>query len=148
MQVRKATIDDLDDLFAWRNDATARSMFKSKDTVDYATHLAWYTRALGDPQTLVLIGQSAGSKVGVLRFERLERSWNVSINIAPDHRGSGYGYELLRKGLSVLKDTHGSCSLFAEINRNNSRSFRVFERCGFHVSETDGDFVHMRRELS
>ena len=74
MDVRKATLDDSDDLLAWRNDPIARTMFKSRDIVDCTTHSAWLTHALGDPGTLILIGENAGNKVGIVRFELLEKS--------------------------------------------------------------------------
>ena len=146
MDVRKATLDDSDDLLAWRNDPIARTMSKSRDIVDCTTHSAWLTHALGDPGTLILIGENAGNKVGVVRFELLEKSWNVSINIAPDHRGFGHGYELLLRALSILEDIHSPCDVVAEINQNNHRSLRIFERCNFQISGADGDFIHLRRE--
>ena len=146
MHVCHATLDDSEYLLSWRNDPAARAMFKNTDTVDHFAHLAWLTSTLDSPNSVILIGEKEDNKIGVVRFDRRGPSWDASINIAPEYQGMVHGYDLLRKGLSMLEKTHGSCSIIADVHVENRRSLRVFKKCNFVIASIDGDFVQLQRE--
>lgn len=146
MLVRHATLDDSDNLLSWRNEPAARAAFKNPGKVDRATHIAWLMDALNSPRTVILIGERAGDKIGMVRFDWLNESWSTSIIISPEHRGSGHGYELLRKGLIIFDDMYGPCGIVAEVHVNNHPSLRIFERCAFVTTGIAGSFVQLRRD--
>jgi RimJ/RimL family protein N-acetyltransferase len=140
MQLRRATIDDALDVLEWRNDPQSVAASKT-GAVNRDTHLAWFPKAVVDEQRAIFIAEEDGRKIGMIRFDRDERAWTVSINLAPDQRGKGYGDRILSAGINAI----GSPPLIAEIKDDNIASIRLFERCGFRrISHEDG-WLHYTR---
>ena len=88
MILRRAILADAADVLAWRNDPVTRAMSRNGDAVGEAEHLAWFARAIADPSRILLIGEDAGAKVGMVRIDRGAES-EVSINVNPACRGRG-----------------------------------------------------------
>src|SRR5579871_1373732 len=125
MIVRRATLADAPDVLAWRNDPHARAMSRNTDAVGDTEHMAWFVRALEDPGRLLLIGEQAGGKVGMVRIDRGDES-EVSINVNPACRGRGLGAALLAQALAQVDGP-----IVAEIKPDNRVSRRLFESAGF-----------------
>ena len=125
MKVRPATMADALDVLAWRNDPLTRAMSRNQAEVAEAEHLAWFGRALENPNLLLLIGEADGEKAGMVRLD-FRAETEVSINVNPALRGRGYGQALLQAG---VREAAGS--VVAEIRDENVASRRLFERAGF-----------------
>ena len=131
MEIRRATMKDALDVLAWRNDPHTIAMSRTPGIVDQATHLAWFAKAIADQDRIILIATEDGRRLGMVRFDRSDGAWLVSINLAPEARGKGYGRAVLTEAMAVLRASNGPCRLSAEIKGNNAPSLRLFERCGF-----------------
>lgn len=81
----------------------------------------------------------------MIRFDRSNGAWLVSINVAPSERGKGYAYPALDAAIRLLTTTIGPCAISAEIRHDNLASIRIFEKCGFQLNGTEGDFLHWIR---
>ena len=126
----RATTVDRDDLFAWRNDPLTQRVSKNSVPIKWETHVAWFAASLASPDRTIYIGYSGTSKIGSIRFDRIgsaRHEFLVSIMIAPEQRGRGFGGALLRAGIDTLPDA----LLKAEIAADNFASRRIFEACGF-----------------
>ena len=86
MIIRRATLDDALDVLIWRNDPLTRAMSRTQDEVEQEAHLAWFSRALDDAASTLLIGEVGGEKIGMVRFDH-GAATEVSININPLCRG-------------------------------------------------------------
>lgn len=140
MIIRRATLDDALDVLIWRNDPLTRAMSRTQDEVEQQAHLAWFSRALDDGASTLLIGEGGGEKIGMVRFDH-GAATEVSININPLCRGRGLGHELLAEAL-----TWATGDLWAVIKDENLASRRLFERAGFELQETtDGLGRYLRR---
>lgn len=139
MKLRPATPDDALDLLAWRNDPLTRAMSRNSQEVAAASHMAWFERALTNPDLTLLIGEDGGEKVGMVRFDHGPET-EVSININPACRARGYGHALLSQGIAAVGG-----EVFAEIKDENLASRRIFERAGFALVEQRGDRGRYRR---
>ena len=140
MIIRRATLDDALDVLIWRNDPLTRAMSRTQDEVEQEAHLAWFSRALDDAASTLLIGEVGGEKIGMVRLDR-GAATEVSININPLCRGRGLGHELLAEAL-----TWATGDLWAVIKDENLASRRLFERAGFELQETtDGLGRYLRR---
>jgi RimJ/RimL family protein N-acetyltransferase len=146
MDLRRATMDDALDVLAWRNDPLAVAMSKTSDTVDRAGHLAWFANAVKDPRRVLFIAMEDGRKLGMVRFDRSDDTWLVSINMAPNERGRGYGRAALNEALAMLRASVGQCRLSAEIKDSNAVSLRLFQQCGFVTQEQRDGFQHLTLE--
>lgn len=131
------------DIFEWRNDAHTRSMFKNRRKVKKHEHIEWFSQAINDPRRLLLIGEVSDSKVGIVRFDRSKRGWEVSINVAPSMRGSGHGHVLLKQGLEYLRRCGHREAIHADIREQNVASRCVFKKCGFELVSEDLEYVYM-----
>jgi len=146
MDIRPATLNDAADILSWRNDPHTRSMFVSSQPVSEVDHLSWLKRILVDPHRILLIGENAGTKVGICRFDidPVAGSAEVSINLAPEMRGQGLSSELLGRSIEVASRLFRG-PLTAKIRQANRASIRCFEACGFLFERDDPHFSHYRR---
>jgi len=128
---RPATLDDARLLLDWRNDPVTRAGSRSRDEVAWEDHVAWLTRTLGSSERRLLVVESEGAPVGVVRWDDLgDRDWEVSITVAPAARGQGRALPLLRAGEEAL-GVAGPVRLVAAVHRENAASRRLFERAGY-----------------
>ena len=85
MKIRRARIDDMYDIFLWRNNVTTRNMSIDGNCVDMAEHEIWYKKSLIRRSKLLLIGLVKGNKIGICRFDldSKKHACEVSINLNP-----------------------------------------------------------------
>ena len=129
--VRPARAEDAAQVLVWRNDPVTRSMSRTIEALQPEAHARWWSAAVGNPDTLLLIGLDGGTPVGVLGFERREAgAWEASMHLRPESRGRGLAAPLLLAALAFAFPG-GAPRLLAEIKPENAGSRRVFEACGF-----------------
>lgn len=145
MHLRRATIDDALDVLDWRNDPHTRAMSREAAIVDRQAHLDWFARAVEDPSRLLLMGEADGDRIGMVRFDRVGETWEVSINVAPRARGRGLGAPLLDGALKVFAGLHPDATILAVIKPENVASLRLFEGLGFQPEGGDGALLHFSR---
>ena len=78
-----------------------------------------------------------GERVGFVRFGSVEdpdgagrRCLDVSINLAPEHRGRGLGQATLHAVHGRLRAL-GVAAVYAEVRAENARSHQAFETAGY-----------------
>lgn len=144
---RPATINDADDLLAWRNDELTRSSFRSTGLVSREEHENWmqFNVVQGYPSHLVLIAESDIGNVGVVRFDADKAdvmTYETSITVAPNQRGKGMATPMLDRACAYMPE----CALTAEIRIKNYRSRRIFEASGFEEVRRNKEFIQYRKE--
>ena len=144
-EIRKANIDDAQDVFEWRNDVFARHMSKSTGLITWDSHRDWFTSSLASKKRLLLICEDAKSenKIAIVRFDIEEHSALVSINLAPDMRGKGKSKNCLKAAISYFKCFDGAKKVInAEIKPKNKRSKKLFRAVGFVLVKKNPDMLH------
>ena len=136
MEIRRATIDDALQVLQWRNDPTSVAASKSGD-VSQTDHIRWFAASLSNLDRDLFIAVENGRDVGLVRFDKHDDTWLISINMAPAERGKGYGTAALRKAMSEV----GNRRFLAEVRPDNLASNRLFERCGFRRAEEKDGFL-------
>ena len=129
--IRPARPQDVRSVWTWRNDPAARAMSLDAQPIPWQTHRAWYEERLASPDTLMLIASVGDQAIGVLRFDRSGETAEVSIAIAPERRGQGWGRHLLRQGCEIVQRNGFARYLEARIRPENTASRRIFEAAGF-----------------
>ncbi len=147
IDLRAATLADADRLFAWRNDPITCANSRSTGAVAREDHDRWmkFNVAQGYPQHMVMIAESDTGSIGVVRFDAERRDvmrYEVSITLAPEHRGFGLGRPVLAQACAYMPDF----SLSAVIRTNNTASRKIFAECGFEETGSDHGFVTCRRQ--
>lgn len=147
MRFRPATMADGEALLAWRNDPATRAAAINTGEVGRNEHFAWLARALADPgRRLLMAEEEDGAVFGMLRFDRRDGAWEVSINLAPSARGRGMGGRVLAKGIACFLAETGPVLLLATVREENQASRRIFERCGFRLTGSGAGLLSFRRE--
>ena len=129
IKLRPAEWTDCEELFNWRNDPETRRASFDNGMVDYDQHKKWLATTLASlTHRLIIAENSNGEKLGMIRFDLVgERFAEVSINLAPNMRGQGYGSIIITK---ACQEQAGLIFL-ARAKEANPASVRVFEKAGF-----------------
>ena len=138
--LRLATIDDADLLLTWANDPASRAASFSSRPIERSEHATWLTGRLVDAACAIWVGLAAAETrpIGVIRFERdRDGIADISVTVAPDARGQGFGSALLNAGLDAARATLGPRAFRAWVKPGNEPSIRLFEAAGFR--RRDGD---------
>ena len=129
--IRKAKISDSKSIWKWRNDPLTRSMFISKDYIEYKDHLKWFKSKLKNKNSFIFIGQAFGKSVGMVRIDATKNIGEISININPKFRGISLSETLLSDAIKAFHKKKPNCSLAADIDKKNSASIKIFSSIGF-----------------
>ncbi|HEX6239237.1 MAG TPA: GNAT family N-acetyltransferase [Polyangiales bacterium] len=133
LTLRPAEPGDARLLFEWANDPVARAQSFSQATIPWEDHERWFTRKLADARCLLLIAEDAqGKPIGQVRFDVAEdTSAVISVSMAPEQRGRGYGAEAIARACDALRARRGPITVLAYIRQDNLASQRAFTRAGF-----------------
>ncbi len=147
LDLRPARMSDANMLLAWANDSQTRAWSKSTATISLEDHTRWmeFNVSQGYPSHLVMIADGDLGSLGVVRFDADQSDvmcYRASITIAPQHRGRGYGRQVLAMACHLMPEVR----IDAEIKPDNLPSRRIFEACGFALVEDSSGLVTYRRE--
>lgn len=133
LTLREAGANDARLLFDWANDPVARAQSFTQATIPWQDHERWFTRKLADARCLLLIAEDAqGQPVGQVRFDLGEdASAIISVSMAPEQRGQGYGAKAIALACEALRARRGALTVLAYIRPDNLASQRAFSRAGF-----------------
>jgi N-acetylneuraminate synthase len=122
-------------VMAWRNDPVTLSMSFHKTPKQWPAFYEEFQQNYFINDSLPpLFGVVDGERVGFLRFRLYEgfgdSACDISIMIAPQHRGKGYGSALVVAGTALIHEK-GWKTVVAEVLLQNVNSIRMFVRCGY-----------------
>ena len=129
VELRRATVEDAEMLWLWRNDPITRAQSRNSEPVVWTEHASWLTSALDNPDRRIFVAEHNGTPVGTIRFDRLadQDADEVSIAVAPGQRRTGIGGAMLK---AACTETHAR-AIRASVRADNQASRRLFESCGF-----------------
>jgi len=142
LRARPANAEDSRDLFDWRNDPLTRAASRSIEPVTWAHHEKWFSGVLADEHRELYIVEieATSESVGMCRFDSEAGDLaEVSINLNPALRGRGLSVPVLLAAVEKFRDGGGG-ALTATIRPENTASIRVFEKAGFRLVSSSGDF--------
>ncbi len=135
IEFRTATIDDMTDLFNWRNDEETRKNSLNTEQITLEQHKKWFEKSLKnqDREIFIISDRQTNKSIGTIRFDKRPEGFSVvSLNVSPIHRGKGYGTKIL-KLLSnyYLKNNPKTYYIMANIKPFNIFSIKAFEKAGY-----------------
>ena len=142
LKLRLAWLNDSRLLFEWAEDPVARAASFRSARISWEDHVRWFDERLRDSRSVIYIGErsnsneeSDGTPVGVVRFqiqdEQSDRHAVVSVNVAPELRGEGWGRELILFSTRALVRSRSVRWIDAFVKPENHASVRLFEESGF-----------------
>lgn len=138
LDLRRATTDDCDRVWAWRNAPENREHAHDSAEIPLAAHRAWFARMLADPQRRIfLVASDAQGPVGVLRYDENGGRWTVSIYLVSGRHNGGLGTALLQAGTAWLRRERPDIrAVHAEVLDANAASAHAFEAAGYRREMT------------
>jgi len=127
--IRRATIDDCEMVFSWRNSPEVMEQSTLQRQVTWDEHQNWFANAIAGTVRLLWIIQS---NAGTVRVDKTDSRGVVSIYVLKEFQGQGKGTTSL---ISACREafTHWNdvMELQAHIREDNVRSMSMFAACGF-----------------
>lgn len=127
---RQATMNDARLIFDWSNDPETRKNSFHSELIEWDGHLAWFEQRL-ENEDIILIFEIDGTPIGMVRFSISDAEGVIGVMVAPEHRGKGYGPQLIALGSAVFLKKHPATPIRAFIKKANSGSIKSFEKANF-----------------
>lgn len=132
LKLRFVQAEDCGTIWEWANDPTTRAASFTKEFISWDSHVKWFSAKLSDPNCLFLIAlDSDNVPVGQARFAIDGHEAVISVSLARNQRGKGYGSQLIHRAIQILFDNASVRLIHAYIKPDNIRSTRAFIRAGF-----------------
>jgi RimJ/RimL family protein N-acetyltransferase len=125
LRLRLATADDRELLFQWANDPVVRKNSFHSKAIDWEEHCAWFAAKIQDPACVMFLA------LGLVRFDMQNHSAMVSVSIAAEFRGQGWGSRLISKACKAFFAARPGGRVNAYIKQDNIASQNAFARAGF-----------------
>ena len=148
--LRKVMVSDKRRLFELKNDPIAIKFSISQKAVTWQQHTKWFDKHLKDPKSHIYVLETICTSeiIGVIRFNCSFDFCKISIVIDNNFRGKGLATECLQSSLEAL--SRESCKpayILAEVLRQNTKSIRLFEKCGFQLYHQNGNLLTFRLNI-
>jgi RimJ/RimL family protein N-acetyltransferase len=134
LTARRADASDAELLRDWRNDHETRRRSFTKTSVSVAEHRAWLRKRLASDRAAIWIFSDSEVPVGQVHVDIDGDVAEVSIVVAPERRGRGYGKAMLSEAMGLLRRDFGpDVRARALVLDEHEASLRTFKACGFRV---------------
>lgn len=129
--LRKATRDDAETLFRWRNDPDTRENSFQTEPIPYEGHVAWLDKTLRDSAQEIYILCEGDTPIGQVRLSMETGIATVSYSIDVAYRAQGYGKAILQLAENLCVERGKSCVLRGYVKKKNVASQMIFEALGY-----------------
>ncbi len=140
LKLRKAGLEDCEDILAWRNDPISRKNSFNSEAISYTDHQHWFDRTLRNEKKLMFIAEDLNSnKLGIVRLDCIDNGlYEVNVNLSPEYRGKSWGNKILKEASKLVKG-----KLVARIKSSNVASIRAFQNCGYILKQAADEIIEM-----
>lgn len=130
---RKARQSDCGLVWKWANERTTREVSFSAESIGWEEHVCWFDKKMADDTHFFYILLNGDNEpVGQVRFALNGSQAVISMSIASQFRGRGYGSRGIRITTEDLFSRTGITTVRAHIKRTNEKSVKAFQSAGFH----------------
>lgn len=155
--LRRATKNDCDALFVWRNHPAIRQFSGNSQEIKWEAHCEWFEKALLNNRRVLLVAECSSEDtvkpLGVLRYDFGDSAIEavISAYLVPESMGKGLGVPLLKAGTEWMKAQFPFLQrVKADVLPENKASLKTFERAGFRLISKPQDskeFAHYELDL-
>ena len=142
VKVRDAVLDDIEDLYIWRNHETTRPMLHNAEAIEWEEHLEWYSELLQNPNrcSLICYLEESGIKIGSVNFDIQAETALISIILDPTMRGKKLSTTCLVEAIRIFRSRYSTIKVLnAEIKCINDISKKIFSGVGFRLKRIEDD---------
>jgi UDP-2,4-diacetamido-2,4,6-trideoxy-beta-L-altropyranose hydrolase len=136
LSLRLATESDCKQVYEWRHHPDIRDKSRVSAPFSFESHRQWYAEALRNPDRMMLIAECLGQPISVVRFDISGDSAEISVYVAPDRLGEGWGAEVLTRATVWLQKHRSHVrEIVAEVLWDNLASRGAFRRAGYRETK-------------
>lgn len=133
--LRPAVVDDMEQIFHWRNNPFLMKRSTSQMPVTWDEHRSWFSRALQDPDRKILIVIQDEEPIGQVRFDRNGDIAVISVYLVEEKTGKGLGIAAIRRGTEAAFNEWPLRRVIACVRNDNLNAARAFEKAGYKASQ-------------
>lgn len=149
LQLRQATDEDKEFLFRLANEKSVRQNSFSDKPIKWDEHVAWFERAMINPDVYIFVLESGENKVGQIRFQIEDKCAQISYSVCEENRGKGYGSRIISMGeRSLLEINSEIISFEAFVKSDNIASQKVFMKNGYAKKMQGNVLVYEKQIIS
>ena len=137
LAVRAVNQKDVDLLFKWANNETARQNSFNSEKITYKEHTSWLERKLNDKNCYFYIFEKRHSCIGQVRFQIEKDNAVISISLDEKFRGEGLGSKMIVGAINHFYKEASYYSIKAYIKKGNIASLKTFKKAGFTFLKED-----------
>jgi len=127
--LRDTSRDDCEMYWHWVNDPEVRKQSHNDQRIEWEEHSYWFYKQLGRDNVRMFVAHNWSSPkavpVGQIRFEYINKEWNLSYSVDAEHRGQGISKQMIELGIKKLNN------IKAEVKADNFISNHIFTRLGW-----------------
>lgn len=141
LQIRAAQDNDCHTLWEWANDPVTRESSFSSEPIPWDSHRQWFERQMTSADARVYLVEDKAGAIGSVRFRTAGPRATLSISVAPERRGRGFGSKVMLLGVEELFHSTSIAAIDAYVKPENERSLDLFRSAGFEesgVNEVEG----------
>jgi UDP-2,4-diacetamido-2,4,6-trideoxy-beta-L-altropyranose hydrolase len=136
VSLRLAMESDCKQVYEWRHHPDIRGKSRVSAPFSFESHMQWYAEALRNPDRVMLIAECSGQPISVVRFDITGEIAEISVYVAPDRLGEGWGAEVLTRATIWLRRHRSHVrEIVAEVLSDNLASRGAFGRAGYRETK-------------
>lgn len=145
--LRKASLDDMDLLYLWANDVTARENAFSEKKIEYENHKKWFIKKLESSESVIYIYVYHQIPIGQARVDVENDYGLISYSIDCAYRLQGHGRMLLQLMEAYIKiDLPTVTKLLARVKNINIASQHIFDRLYYRKTKMVG-YIEYEKDI-
>ncbi len=139
VQLRLASLADIETYYTWVNDEEVRKFSTQNDQIPYEVHLKWFSSKLEDVNCLFYLFSMHDVPIGQVRFQFFEaEGFLIHYSIDRLYRSKGLGSIVLKMAINAFKESSlrqfKNVKIIGKVKSLNEASIKVFERLSFYFS--------------
>lgn len=132
LTLRPVQFEDNHLIWEWANDPATRLNSFSSELITWESHLVWFKAKLADPQHVFYLAlDAAATPIGQIRYKLNGQQAVVSMSLALNQRGHGYGSQVIRLASERIFEEGIIKQIHAYVKPANLASIQAFTKAGF-----------------
>lgn len=134
VNLRKATVEDVDQYYEWVNETEVRKNSLDNRRIAYSDHVRWFADKLTSDSTLMYYFERGGKAIGQVRLDFRNGEIQIDYSLDRNFRGLGLGKIILTKAIERLiekGEEWGKRKMVAIVKAENVTSCKVFKSLDF-----------------
>ena len=148
LELREATMEDVNFLYELRNDDAVRKNSFHTERILYEEHVSWFGQKLVDADVQIFVLIQGEKRIGQVRVDAAKNQREISYALCEEARGKGYAKWMLGSVESKIRSNQcleeADIVLIGEVKRENIASKKIFRFLDYEEEETEFGFRYSK----